>query len=170
MRGRRKIPSIGLRSGKKKIIYLILSLLLTIGYAVRRNVIPIPRTSDSSGCSGTAACISGFVERVIDGDTLEVGGQRIRLVLVNAPERGTRGAPEATEFLREMCPAGAAALVDQDDLQLTDDYGRMLAVVWCNGKRVNEEIIRAGRAKIYGRFCRKSEFGMEPWAIALGCE
>ena len=35
------------------------------------------------------------------------------------------------------------ALVDQDDLQRTDNYGRMLAVVWCGQTRVNEALIRA---------------------------
>lgn len=169
MHGRRKFPSIGLRSGKKKIIYLILSLMMIIAYALKRDVLRLPQTRDSSGCIGTAACFTGVVERVIDGDTLEVAGERIRLVLVNAPERGTSDAAAATQFLREMCPAGAMARVDQDDRQMTDDYGRMLAVVWCDSKRVNEEIVRAGRAKLYGRFCRKSEFGMEEWAVALGC-
>ncbi|MBI4460073.1 MAG: hypothetical protein HY648_08455 [Acidobacteria bacterium] len=45
----------------------------------------------------------------------------------------------------------------------------MLAVVWCGGRRVNEEIIHAGHARIYQRFCRQSEFGDQPWAVALGC-
>ena len=107
---------------------------------------------------------------MVDGDTLDVGGERIRLVLVDAPERDTRAGPAATEYLRELCPVGSAALVDQDDLQRTDNYGRMLAVVWCGETRVNEAIIRAGRARLYRRFCRQSEFGPEPWAVVLGCE
>ena len=124
---------------------------------------------DAKGCSGTAACFSGVVSRVIDGDTLEVNGQRIRLVLVDAPERDTSAGPASTNYLRQLCPVGSAALVDQDDRQLADDYGRMLAVVWCGGQRANEAMIRAGHAGLYRRFCRQSEFGHEPWALALGC-
>jgi endonuclease YncB( thermonuclease family) len=149
---------------------LLLSLALSAAYLLRRQGIDFPRPQDSSECSGSAACFTGVVDRVIDGDTLEVSGERIRLVLVDAPERDTRAGPGATESLRELCPVGSTALVDQDDLQRTDDYGRMLAVVWCGEKRVNEAVIHAGRARLYRRFCRQSEFGLEPWAVALGCE
>jgi len=117
-----------------------------------------------------AACLAGQVTRVVDGDTLDVSGDRIRLVLVDAPERATRFGPAATEYLRELCPLGSTALVDQDDLQQTDNYGRILAVIWCGEVRVNEAIIRAGHARLYKRFCRRSEFGLQLWAVTLGCE
>lgn len=45
----------------------------------------------------------------------------------------------------------------------------MLGVVWCNDKRLNEEIIRSGHAGIYKTFCTESEFGSSNWAIELGC-
>jgi len=156
--------------GKKKVIFLVLSLVLTTAYLLRREGIYFPRPQDSTNCSGSGACFTGVVNRVVDGDTLDVGGERIRLVLVDAPERDTRAGPGATEYLRELCLVGSVALVDQDDLQRADDYGRMLAVVWCGQTRVNEAIIRAGHARLYRRFCRESEFGLEPWAVVLGCE
>jgi len=129
---------------------------------------------DNSRCTGAAEYFTGVVSRVIDGDTLEVNNNRdirirIRLVLVAAPERNTVKGPATTNYLRQLCPVGSKALVDQDDCQLEDDYGRMLAMVWCRDRRVNEEIIRSGHARIYHRFCRQSEFGRQPWAVALGC-
>ena len=142
---------------------------MTAAYIFRRELVYFPRPQDNANCSGTAGCFTGVVTRVMDGDTLEVNNIRIRLVLVDAPERDTAEGPAATSYLRQLCPVGAPALVDQDDRQLEDGYGRMLAEVWCGGKRVNEEIIRAGRARIYHRFCRQSEFGLQPWAVALGC-
>lgn len=45
----------------------------------------------------------------------------------------------------------------------------MLAVVWCQGKRLNEEIITQGYAEIYRRFCSASEFEAEEWALTYGC-
>jgi endonuclease YncB( thermonuclease family) len=36
-------------------------------------------------CKGTAACFIGNVTKVIDGDTLDVNGIRIRLSLINTP-------------------------------------------------------------------------------------
>ena len=167
---RRPFALRGIGGKKRRVIVLVLSLVLTLAYMLRRQGMYFPSPQDSNNCGGSAACFTGVVNRVIDGDTLEVNGERIRLVLVDAPERNTRAGPGATEYLRELCPLGSAALVDQDDLQRTDNYGRMLAVVWCGETRVNEAIIRAGRARLYRRFCRQSEFGPEPWAVALGCE
>lgn len=166
---RRRFARIGIGGKKRKIAFLVLSLVLTAAYMLRREGIYFPSPQDSTHCSGSAACFTGVVNRVIDGDTLDVNGVRIRLVLVDAPERDTREGPSSTEYLRQLCPVGSAALVDQDDLQRTDAYGRTLAVVWCGDRRVNEEIIRAGHARLYRRFCRESEFGPQPWAVELGC-
>jgi len=150
-----------------KILLLLVSLALAAWqYFIRGDDPP----SRDPRCRGLAACFGGPVTRIVDGDTLDVSGERVRLVLVDAPERATRFGPAATAFLRELCPLGSPALVDQDDLQQTDDYGRVLAVVWCGDKRVNEALIRAGHARLYERFCRQSEFGIDLWAIALGCE
>jgi endonuclease YncB( thermonuclease family) len=167
---RRRIALRGIGGRKRRVIVLVLSLILSAAYLLRREGIDFSSPQDSTNCNGSAACFTGVVNRVIDGDTLEVNGERIRLVLVDAPERDTRAGPGATEYLRELCPVGTTALVDQDDLQHTDNYGRMLAVVWCGETRVNEAIIRAGHARLYRRFCRQSEFGLEPWAVEFGCE
>ena len=160
------------RGGRRlKILLLLVSLAAAAWqYFFRTGDVSESPGSNDPRCSGAAACFAGPVTRIVDGDTLDVSGERIRLVLVNAPERATRFGPAATEYLRELCPVGSTALVDQDDLQQTDDYGRMLAVVWCGETRVNEAIIRAGHARLYERFCRQSEFGLELWAVALGCE
>ena len=167
---RRRIALRGIGGRKRRVIALVISLILSAAYLLRREGIDFPLRRDSTECNGSATCFTGVVNRVIDGDTLEVNGERVRLVLVDAPERDTRAGPGSTEYLRELCPVGSTALVDQDDLQRADDYGRMLAVVWCGETRVNEAIIRAGRARLYRRFCRQSEFGIEPWAADLGCE
>jgi endonuclease YncB( thermonuclease family) len=53
--------------------------------------------------------------------------------------------------------------------QPQDEYGRTLGVVYCGGTNANAEMIRSGRAKLYGRFCRGSVFGKKDWARELGC-
>ena len=157
------------RGGRRIKILLLLVSLAAAAFQFFFRTGEVPGSQDPR-CSGVAACYSGPVTRIVDGDTLDVSGERVRLVLVNAPERATRFGPAATEYLRELCPAGSTALVDQDDLQQTDNYGRMLAVVWCGETRVNEAIIRTGHARLYERFCRQSEFGLQLWAVTLGCE
>ena len=155
--------------GRKRIRVLLLLVSLAIAafhYFFRPNYF---RGPEDSRCTGAEGCFTGAVTRVVDGDTLDVNCERIRLVLVDAPERDTREGPASTEYLRHLCPLGSMAVVDQDDLQRTDAYGRTLAVVWCGDRRVNEEIIRAGHARLYRRFCSESEFGLQPWAVELGC-
>ena len=120
-------------------------------------------------CEGTAGCYYGNVTRIIDGDTMEVDGIRIRLALVDAPEPSFVGGFEATNFIHQNCPVGSKVVLDQDDLQLYDNYDRMMAEVWCQEKRINEEIIAQGYADISYQFCPKSEFGDDDWSVRLGC-
>ncbi|MBI4460074.1 MAG: hypothetical protein HY648_08460 [Acidobacteria bacterium] len=103
------------RSKKRRLLFFVISVVLTGAYVLRRELVHFPRPRESVNCSGTAGCFTGIVGRVIDGDTLEVSGRRIRLVLVDAPEWNAPGGSAATDYLRQLCPVGSQALVDQDD-------------------------------------------------------
>ncbi|PUA33064.1 MAG: hypothetical protein B9J98_03075 [Candidatus Terraquivivens tikiterensis] len=102
----------------------------------------------ASACSGKALCIVGRVTAVIDGDTLEVDGTRIRLALVNTPEKGEPGYMEAKEFTERVCAIGVSAVADQDDGQPYDKYGRVVAKVTCDGVNLNAALLENGYAKI----------------------
>lgn len=106
---------------------------------------------------------SGTVTEIIDGDTIEIDGQRIRLALVDTPERGEAGFDEATFFTTALCPIGSAAQVDIDDGQQTDKYGRIVAVVYCDGRNLNAELYENGLAEIDERFVAISEFDPYSW-------
>jgi endonuclease YncB( thermonuclease family) len=125
---------------------------------------------EAAVCAGSAECFSGIVSRVVDGDTLDVGDIRIRLSLVNTPERGAEGFDDATEFTAALCPVGSRVLVDQDDGQLQDDFGRILAKITCSDtKNLNSELIVNGYAEILAQYCVESEFSAEDWARNNGC-
>ncbi len=100
-------------------------------------------------------------------DTLVVeGGIRIRLVLVDAPELSEPGGPEARDYLADLC-FGSIALIDEDDGQIGDDpFGRVLAVVYCEGTNANAALISSGHANTFYDFCSVSEFGTQAWT---GC-
>ena len=163
--------------GRRRTKWIILLLALAVAahrYYFQTGSMPQsgPQSLPSAAaddCEAATGCFAGTVTHIVDGDTLDVNGVRVRLVLVDAPERDTQEGPAAMRHLLELCPVGSEAEVYRDWLQPTDEFGRTLAVVWCAGKRVNEEMIRSGHAQLYGRFCRDSAFGIEPWAIALGC-
>ncbi len=120
-------------------------------------------------CVGTAECFTGTVRKIVDGDTLDVDNTRIRLALVNTPESNEPGYSEATAFTRSLCPVGSTVLVDQDDGQEFDRFGRMVAKVFCGGRILNAELLYAGHAGILTQFCSVSEFAGESWAREYGC-
>src|SRR5439155_5765903 len=97
-------------------------------------------------CRGTAACFTDTVTYIVDGDTLDVGSTRIRLALVNSPEVGQPGYAEGKQFTAQTCPVGSSALVDEDDGQTGGSYGRMVAVVYCGGVKLNAALLRSGTA------------------------
>lgn len=85
-----------------------------------------------------------IVLTVPDGDSLQLAdGRRIRLLGVDAPERGRCGATEAREWLESQVKGQRVVLRDI----VTDDYGRQLAVVFLRGQIVNKMLIKEGLAK-----------------------
>jgi len=141
---------------------------LSIGPSSGVNAPPTtPKPTPSACPRSVGLCVKRNVTRVLDGDTLDVeGGLRIRLVLVNAPELNASGGPESRDYLTGIC-SGSMALVDEDDFQIGHDpYGRLLAVVYCDGTNANAAMISSGHATTYYVFCSVSEFGSTAWS---GC-
>jgi hypothetical protein len=54
---------------------------------------------------------------------------RIRLSMVNTPERGEDGYNEATKLTESVCPVGADALVDEEDDQKEGSYDSVIGTV-----------------------------------------
>ena len=111
----------------------------------------------------------GQITRVIDGDTLLIDQTKIRLSLVNSPERDERGYQEAKDFASTICPVGANAEFVEDTWQPIDKYGRSVGLVYCNDMMLNELLLTNGHAEISTYYCDRSEFGSEGWARAYGC-
>lgn len=128
---------------------------------------PVP----SSECQGQADCLSGIVTEIVDGDTLDVNNVRIRLTLVNTPERGESGYQEAKVFIESMCPVGSKALVDEDDGQKEGSFDRVIGLVYCGNEKLllNEHLLNEGHAQVSGDFCSVSEFSEEGWVKEFGC-
>jgi micrococcal nuclease len=102
-------------------------------------------------CGGTACGPdSDVVARVIDGDTVElVGGERVRYLLVDAPEAsGARGqecyAVEAREFNRTLVEGRSVRL--RYDGPCSDAFDRLLAFVFVDGQSVSELLVQRGYA------------------------
>ncbi|MFQ6107753.1 MAG: thermonuclease family protein [Thermoplasmata archaeon] len=153
---------------KNRALLIIVAVVVTASLLASLIPAPAPRSQEGL-CKGTAECLEGEVTKIVDGDTLYIEGVKIRLALVDTPEFGKEGYEEATEFAASLCPVGSQATADQDDWQLEDRYGRMLAVVYCNGSNLNKELLESGHGVILTYYCGLSEFGDEPWAREYGC-
>jgi endonuclease YncB( thermonuclease family) len=103
-----------------------------------------------------AATVEGRA-RVVDGDTLEVAGQKVRLFGVDAPEldqsceRGGRVwacGQAAREALAEIVGRKRLVCAVQD----IDRYGRAVAVCEAGGADVGALMVRQGMALAYRRY------------------
>ena len=121
-------------------------------------------------CMGIAgSCSQERVTYVRDGANLETTERMVRLAMIDAPARTDTGYfDDATNFVFSSC-SGKLAFVDIDDAQPTDSEGRNVALVYCDGKNVNKELLELGYAKTLASDCGTSEFASEPWANAHGC-
>ena len=95
---------------------------------------------------------SAVVARVIDGDTIElVGGQRVRLVQIDTPEKRVECyGDEASSLTRKLIPAGTHVRIEQDPkLDQVDRYRRKLAYVWKGDEDVNVTLVKDGAAGVW---------------------
>ena len=93
-----------------------------------------------------------YVTKVIDGDTFEMSDNAtIRLLCVDAPEKGKSGYEEAKDFLADMILDKEVKL--ENDISDKDEYGRLLRYVYVNISGieffVNQQLVQEGHAKVF---------------------
>lgn len=101
-----------------------------------------------------ASTFSGYVTKVIDGDSLlvESGGttREVRLWGVDCPEYTQPYAADAKRISRSLMERKKVTV----RVHAMDKYDRYVGVVMRNGTIVNEELVRVGAAWVYRRYCR----------------
>jgi endonuclease YncB( thermonuclease family) len=108
----------------------------------------------------SSAAIADIVGRasVIDGDTIEIHGQRIRLHGIDAPEKGQPCFDASGKLYR--CGQIAAMALDQFigmspvrcSERDVDRYGRTVAVCSVRGEDIERWLVRNGHAMAYRRY------------------
>ena len=97
----------------------------------------------------------GVVTEVVDGDTVQVrlaGGksERVRLIGIDAAERGACFASAATARARQLALSKPVVLRGDRTQDTRDRYGRLLAYVWLPGGRdLGYQLVSGGFAKVY---------------------
>ena len=86
---------------------------------------------------------------VLDGDTLETSDKkRVRLWGIDAPEKGQPYAEESRARLKALCEGRKLRLLTKG----TDQYERILAVVYADASNVNMQMVIEGMAWHYAYY------------------
>jgi len=87
--------------------------------------------------------LSDLQVRAVDGDTIRVGGERIRLRGIDTPEMSELQGPAAKQRLEELLRSGPIRIEPRG----RDVYDRLVADVFVNGQNVAETLIAEGYEK-----------------------
>ena len=107
--------------------------------------------------SGTAIADITGPAKVIDGDTIKVGGAKIRLHGIDAPESAQvcqandqtyRCGAQATHALTKRIGGRSVSCEERD----RDRYGRIVAVCKAGGEDLNAWLVSEGLALAYRRY------------------
>ncbi|GAB3144196.1 thermonuclease family protein [Marisediminicola antarctica] len=95
--------------------------------------------SESTASEGIRPADRAVIDRVIDGDTVDVlldgAVTRVRLLNIDTPETKRENTPieclgpEASDFLAALLPVGSTVSLEYD-VERADQYGRTLAAVF----------------------------------------
>ncbi len=92
---------------------------------------------------------------VVDGDTLKLGNESIRISNIDTPERGGRAECDAERMLAAIASRYAEEIVESGEFEIfrepsKDKYGRTLARVQVDGRDFGRAMIDRGVAVPWG--------------------
>ena len=90
---------------------------------------------------------SGIVTRIVDGDTVIIGNQSVRLLGINTPERGEKYYSEAKNYTEAILFNKNVTL--EFGKERYDLYKRELAYIYLNDELFNIQLIEKGYANVY---------------------
>ena len=90
----------------------------------------------------------------MDGDTIKVvingKEEKIRLYGIDTPEKKQAYGQAATAAIKQILTGRDIKI----KTMTKDKYGRSVAMVYADGKNVNEIMVKAGYAWVYRKYCK----------------
>ncbi len=105
---------------------------------------------------------TGFVSKVIDGDTVIINGQSVRLLGMDTDERGEKCYKEAKERLEEFVLNKKVEL--EKDVRNKDQYDRLLRWIFIedeNGKKISINLVMVEEGLAIARFYEDKKYKKE---------
>jgi len=143
---------------KKQTIYILAIILAILQLFFNKNN-PLPKISliptnvPTPTCRGQACLTRTKVVRVIDGDTIEIeGNKKVRYIGINTPELHDPRRPVGC-FAQASADENRRLVEDkeifiQKDVSEVDKYKRLLRYVWVGDTFVNDYLVRQGFAQV----------------------
>ncbi|OYW84093.1 MAG: nuclease [Sphingobium sp. 32-64-5] len=152
------------RRAERKYVARVLSIAAAVGALIGAASLAIPTSApvkDEIVRSFTLCHTGGGTNCVVDGDTIWLDGQKIRIADIDAPEthpsrcdREAELGRRATERLHVLVNAGPFTVATLG--RATDRYGRKLRVLTREGRSLGDLLVAEGLARTWtGR--------REPW-------
>lgn len=121
---------------QNKLTYFTILIILIAVYIIVNTINNMPSREER------------IATRIIDGDTIVVeGGERVRLLDIDTPEKGQKCYTEAKDRLAELIDGKEIVLEKRG--QDRDVYGRLLRYVIYNDTLINLQLVREGLANLY---------------------
>lgn len=118
----------------KKFLIILILLFIFSSYLLIENLFIDEKTSENHV----------FVTKIIDGDTILAEGEHIRLLGIDADEKGYNCYNVAKKRLEELILNKEVFL--EKDITEKDQYGRLLRYVFLDGENVNILMVEEGLA------------------------
>lgn len=150
----------------KKQFWLLIIGVLFILFVVNYNYL------DSLVEEAVSEYEEGIVKRIIDGDTIEVGNESVRMLGINSPERGEKGYSEAKSFLEEEILGKEVRLYF--GYEKYDRYYRKLAYVYLDLEDICMKSVSEGYSNVYfpanSRKSKEFELYLKAWQNCVDTE
>jgi len=122
-------------------------------YVLAALAVLLPLAAHASELTGPA--------KIVDGDTIDVVGKRIRLFGIDAPEakQTCRDGSNVVYLCGQAAAKALREVVRGKDVRCeprdVDRYRRVVAVCWAGGTNINERMVRDGWAVAYRQFSKE---------------
>jgi len=127
---------------KKEVVLVLLALVLTllISGCVTQNTV---KNTENQGTPQKTEKV--IITKIVDGDTVIIqGGETVRLLGIDTPERGEPYYSEAKQYLENRILFKEVSL--ESDIENRDVYKRLLRWIWLDNSLIDLEQIQNGFA------------------------
>src|SRR5699024_9058527 len=142
---------------KALVLVLLLTFLPACSVSDIGNMITETEATQNTETSSDQNKEEATVNRVIDGDTVEVkmpdgDKESVRLLLIDTPESVHPDKPEqpygkeSSEYAKDKLPEGKKVNLEYDGPK-RGTYDRLLAYIWVDGENFNQKMLEKGYAR-----------------------